>query len=497
MFKELNAIARHTPIHLAITPHEGGRLKVIVTPLPTGKAKDYEGLSKQFSVAGTPEELDEGFIATLNTYATKVNEVRAEVNLPLDELDKVKEAAAKKDAKAQKKADEAAAEDKRKKEASEKRATAAAEKKAEAERKKTEAAERRAAKKKGPGIDLPGASAASAAPTSAKPSLPAHLANLPGKPEVLADFRAMKAKHGDKALKRKFFIKKSDTGRRYEKLWPTWADFMAEVDQIALPLEPADENTKRILAAGAKDAAPLDTAVAETPAPRPAKHIVVLERATKKLLGTYLGEPEQGEFISLTDRAGKFLVDSVIPNVEIIAHEVLAEPYTFKDEAGTPIGSAGEIYAVGDKVTAAAPEGEDWRVLTVDADARVYTLHNAARKFKVFTEDDELIIEYKHAPQIGEKLTVPGRAHQFRVLSVEDHRVIARMVLPTRNRIVDHASAELLGHTDEVYDVADQVAELQPKDFRVVKVELDAYVVKLSKPRITGPVAAIATPASE
>lgn len=502
MFKQLAAVAAHTPLHLAITPQDGGRLKVIVTPLPTGKAKDHAGLSKQFSATGTPEELDAEFIPALEQYAGKVNEVRAEIGLPLAELDRIKESADKKKAKLEAKAAQEAEETKKREDAAKKGAETRAAKKAEEERKAQEAAERRAAKKAEKskakaGIALPGATTekADAAPfwpfpTGAAPTgvaasngntekpLPAHLASLPGKPEVLADFKAMRAKHGDKALKRKFFIKRSETGRRYEKLWETWADFMAEVAQLTLPLATTEP-------------------VAATPDPEPEQElgrpVAVLDSKSRTLLGTYSDDTDAGLIISIDGRAGKFAVDSVTHGVQILAHEVLEKPYMLFDEKGLKLGDAGEIYVEGDHV--AELEG-DWRVVSVQTHDGAYTVRDAAPKYKVYTEDDEFLIEYKHAPQVGERLTVPDRAHLFKVLLIDDHRVMARMVLPTKNRLVDHASGEHLGHTEEIYDVTDQVVELAPKDYRVVKVDLDAYHLKLSKPRITGP-AAIATALTE
>jgi hypothetical protein len=57
MFKDLYAVARHTPLHLIITP-AGDKLKIIVTPKPTGDAGNNAALAKPFSATGTPEDLD-------------------------------------------------------------------------------------------------------------------------------------------------------------------------------------------------------------------------------------------------------------------------------------------------------------------------------------------------------------------------------------------------------------------------------------------------------
>jgi hypothetical protein len=114
-------------------------------------------------------------------------------------------------------------------------------------------------------------------------------------------------------------------------------------------------------------------------------------------------------------------------------------------------------------------------------------------RYRVYDEAGELVTEYKWAPSIGEKLSnIAGRAHPYRVIGLDGHIVAARRVLPTKNRIVADGTGELLGHTDEIYEIADHVAEVTDKEYRVVKVELDAYVVRAAKPRVKGPAAVLA-----
>lgn len=495
LFKELSAVARHTPLTLAISPQEGGRLKVIFTPLPTGKAKDYDGLCKQFSATGTPEELDTEFMEALNKYSTKVNEVRAEIGLPLAELDKVREAADKKTAKLKKKAEEEEAEKKRKEEASAKRAETLAAKKAEKERQDKERADKRAAKKAAKGkpaspeaeaaeLTLPGAAKATA-PADETPGARSESVrpDLPGKADCIADYRRMKLKHGDK-LTRLMFTKKSETGRRYERLWKNWADFLKEATaQGELPLDTP--------AAAAKTEPAVETATkTEEKAPEPKPSIVVLDRDTKETLGTLQEDPLEGELIKLAGRGETLQVDRVTPGVCATVHAVLEEAYLILDDVGNALGHTSEIYKAGDQVTELTKDG-DFRVAEILTHDRAYKVRDAKPKFQVFTEDDELIVEYKSAPVVGERLTIPERAHPYKVLAIDGQRVTARRVLPTKNRLIDHATSEALGHTEEVYEVADQVAELSPKDYRVVKVELDAYHVKLSKPRVAGPAAVL------
>ncbi len=287
MFKALYAVAQHTPLHLAVTPQDGGRLKVIVTPLPTGKAKDFEGLSKQFSATGTPDELDAEFVPALATYAAKVNEVRAEISLPISALDADKAKADKKAAKQKEKEERAAEEEKRRSEAAKKAAETRAANKAEADRQAKEKAEQRAAakaekkaKKDGgtlPGQTTPAPGQAWPFPTEPGDEAPAGARSesmridLPGKPECIRDYQQMALKYGAK-LTRRLFIKKSETARRYERLWKNWEAFVKDATaQQALQLE---EDTRALEQADAEQSeARNQQGPAAPPAQQEASHV--------------------------------------------------------------------------------------------------------------------------------------------------------------------------------------------------------------------------------
>lgn len=417
MFKELYEVARHTPFTMIITP-AGERLSIIIQPRPTGDADDRKGLAAPIKAVGTPEELDAELPAKLREYAEQVNEVRAQIELPTAAVDAEKATTSKKAARKATRAEKKKAA----KDAKEAKKTAA--KKAQAEKlakKQADDAERKRkkdAKKSGKKIELPGASSSvNPAPTwpfptgekaAAKPATPTAgarsesvRAGLPGKAECIKDYEQLKLKFGDKLTRLKF-IKKASTGRRYERLWKNWEEFVKDATaQGQLPLEAgADKTSKATPKADAEPKGEGDHPEPRSPEPAPT--------------------------------AG-----------------AAAEPKAEPQPAPKP-------------------------------------------KFQVFTESDELVAEFKWPVQVGEKLQLEGRAHPFKVLAVDGERAVARAILPTRNRLVDHASGELLGHTEEIYELADQVAELEPKDYRVLRVELDAYAVKLTKPRITGP-AAVAT----
>jgi len=86
-------------------------------------------------------------------------------------------------------------------------------------------------------IRLPGTGKKKAAPHASRPAPHApssdgvkHHASKPGKEQCIADYHAMKAKHGDK-VNRQFFIDNSKTGRRFERLWGmSWEKFVAAAE---------------------------------------------------------------------------------------------------------------------------------------------------------------------------------------------------------------------------------------------------------------------------
>lgn len=238
MFRDLFPVARHTPLNLIITPN-GERLSVIVIPKPSGDAADNPALGKPLSFVGTPDDLDREFPEALRQYAEKVIDLRTALDLPLSELDAAKAKAAKKDAakveREKKAAEEAKTRSEAAKKAAETRAARAEEKrkaKEAADKKRAAARAAKKAEKSKTRITLPGATA----PQSDKSkNVPTPRAGKPGKPECIADYKALYAQFG-KELTRRGFIKQAKTGRRYEKVWKNWDEFIAEAGQLDLSL---------------------------------------------------------------------------------------------------------------------------------------------------------------------------------------------------------------------------------------------------------------------
>jgi PRTRC genetic system protein E len=215
MFQDLYAVARHTPISILVTPN-GEQLSVIITPRPSGDAADNPALARSIKAVGTPAELDAELPAKLREYTNKVNELRTTIDLPIEALNEAQAKAGKKKKKAADKPKAAASTKPRK--AVKLKAARKAAPKAPAPKKK---------------ITLPGQS------KSAKKHAPVPRSSLPGKPACIADYVALKPKLGD-ALTRRKFIKTAKTGRRYEKLWTNWEEFVKEASRIsAAPKPPA------------------------------------------------------------------------------------------------------------------------------------------------------------------------------------------------------------------------------------------------------------------
>jgi PRTRC genetic system protein E len=218
MFQDLYAVARHTPLSILITPN-GEQLSVIITPKPSGDASDNPALARSIKAVGTPAELDAELPAKLREYTDKVNDLRTAIDLPIEALNEAQAKAGKKKAATPKAA------------AKPKPAASAKPKKAAKPKPAKKAAPKApAAKKK---ITLPGQA------KSAKKHAPVPRSSLPGKPECIADYVELKPKLGD-ALTRRKFIKTAKTGRRYEKLWTNWEEFVKEASKIsAAPPAPA------------------------------------------------------------------------------------------------------------------------------------------------------------------------------------------------------------------------------------------------------------------
>lgn len=491
-FRHLHAVARHTPLHIIITPN-GEQLRLVVTPKPSGDAADNPALAKPFTAVGTPEELDAELPEVLRKYTESVNDLRMKLDLPFDALEQAKKKASEKDAKKAEKArlekEEADRRSEGAKKAAETRAANAAAAAAEKERKQKEKDDAAAARKlakagaktgaapTGAGIRLPGA------PAAATDETVSHRADLPGKAECIRDYQQLKVKHGDK-LKRKLFIKKADTGRRYEKLWPNWEKFVKEAAaQAELPLEVAAAKSEATPAAAAE---PMPAAIQPI-------QVAVFDRESRALLGTFAGEALEGAVITLADDTGPYLVDKVTPNVEILAHRVHDEPWRLLDGQGTQLGETAEILACDDKL----PIGEEEHcVLAVLEADKAYTVKSTAPRFEVFDEEGGRITSYKWQPSEGEKLTVDGFPDPYRVVEVDGMRVVARKLLPFKKSVVTEGGDQL-GTSEEIYEIADQVAELADKEWRVVRIEENAYIVRAAKPKLRGPAAAVAGAATE
>lgn len=221
-----------------------------------------------------------------------------------------------------------------------------------------------------------------------KPAAPGDRA---GKAECIADYRKLKAKHGAK-LTRNLYVREAATGRRYEKLWANcWPDFVKEAERGTAP------------AAGAK--APKPTAPAKPAAPRASKPSAkatvdktpkpwrVLTKAGKEL-GVTVFEKKVGDGYSCS--AGTFAVVSIDAekrelrvepkrddppppaNPEKPAEDAAAASrrargvYSFKTEAGVPVGGTVETYEVGEKWGT----GERYEVTAIDHEQRVYTVRD-------------------------------------------------------------------------------------------------------------------------
>ena len=232
MFQDLYAVARHTPLSILVTPN-GEQLSVIITPKPSGDASDNPALAKSIKAVGTPAELDAELPAKLREYTSKVNELRTAIDLPIEALNEAQTKAGKKKSAAPKPAAKPrpAASAKPKKAAKPKVAKKSAPKAAQPKKK----------------ITLPGQS------KSTKKHTPTPRSSLPGKPECLKDYAALKAKLGD-ALTRRKFIKTATTGRRYEKLWANWEAFIKEANastKSAVPAAPAAASSLAVSSAPA------------------------------------------------------------------------------------------------------------------------------------------------------------------------------------------------------------------------------------------------------
>ncbi len=218
----------------------------------------------------------------------------------------------------------------------------------------------------------------------AAPSNP--LASLPGKPDCIADYKAMKAKFGDKLNRRKF-VDNAKTGRRYEKLWGnSWPTFVKEAsgDKAAPPAKPA---AAKPAAAAPKKAMP--PAPKKPTASKPAKDDKRpwTIKAKGKTVGATILEKKPGDKCILS--AGTFVVQSIDSEKREIYAELdtaqqaapkadpapaaaakKAIPYAIKSADGTTLGAIVKELAVG----ATWGPFERWEVTAVDHEKREYTV---------------------------------------------------------------------------------------------------------------------------
>lgn len=108
MFTQLNQLrGKIARIGTSVMFLDGGRMQVLVTPVPTEEAQKHtEGLATPFVLTGTPEELDANFAQQFGTLAVAYGSLADQVN---DQVKAMKEAAEKSKAEADKKRQEAAA----------------------------------------------------------------------------------------------------------------------------------------------------------------------------------------------------------------------------------------------------------------------------------------------------------------------------------------------------------------------------------------------------
>jgi hypothetical protein len=554
MFQDLYAVARHTPFTIIVTP-QGERLSLIIQPRPSGDAEDRKGLAAPIKAVGTPAELDAELPAKLREYAERVNEVRATIDLPLDAVDAEKAKQSKKTERAQKRADakkkaEADAEAKRKA-----RADAKAKRKADEEAKRKAAADKRAKtladKKKakesaGAGIKLPGATGAQpaaagreiawpfptgtrvpiAAPAAAKE--PKHLDGLPGKDDCLLDYRNLKRVHGA-ALTRRLFIKKSDTGRRYEKLWPNWGKFIKEAEaQLELPIGAETTRAADSAAEATAKAVHPATAPGESPGARSTESGPAAQSTPQPgsagegavPAGADAGRNEgstpsgsvtaaddladdspptkgkgKGTSTDVYDEAGNYL-SSITTKPELGKHIGLVSHNDFLRIVAIDTRPSGGLdvtvvpdpdYTRQQAGIVAAKVQEQARALARPAPEKKYVLVDSA--------DGAVIASSKWPYTIGERLDLQVIDGERRYLvdgKEGELTATAHEVLKHRKLLLDEAGNRL-ADTDEIYGIADPVAELAGQDWRVVRVEENAYYAKAAKPRLKGPVAATVT----
>jgi PRTRC genetic system protein E len=214
MFVQLKPLVSKSPIAMQVVG-EGDQLRVTIQQKRSGKT----GVPLSLSIVGTPEELDRELPASIATAA-------GELAKPAPIADQVK---------AQVQAAASAAADGGRRKAKGGKKTSAKTTKRPKTKPLKQAKTPKHKAKAGTKVRLPGKKK-TASPLTPHPSrTPSpdgvkHHASKPGRDACIADYKAMKEKHGDK-LNREFFIEKSETGRRFERLWGmSWNKFKQEAE---------------------------------------------------------------------------------------------------------------------------------------------------------------------------------------------------------------------------------------------------------------------------
>lgn len=286
MFRELYAVARHTPLTLIVTPHKtdaGNELHVIVIPKPGDDAPEESALHKPLSFIGTPEELDTftaEALANIEAYTAGVNVLRVKLDLPTEAVaaeaaekvrsstprpaspagkkNPIKKSPAKAPAKAPAAAKKPGTTSQREPAggAPAGAANASAPDTTGSHPQRSEAAPGSAGTTTGdssvatdgatpsrPAASTPTAQTSdhpAAASTTATAKPPRHPDLLPRLPKIdrasreqcIEDGRAYLVAIGAAKPSRELFVRWAITGRRYEKLWKNFAEFLDEVRRV-------------------------------------------------------------------------------------------------------------------------------------------------------------------------------------------------------------------------------------------------------------------------
>lgn len=293
MFQELYDVAKHTPLTLAITPR-GEKLHVMIIPRPP-EGKTDAALSQPISALGTPAELDAELPAALLQYCQKVNDARTRIDLPIEALDGVTGKVKKKDT-------DAASNTK-------KTETSARTNAAKPPRPAKAAPSPKPATVKLPAV--PSARAAGKPKPAKHPPLPASKPKIDKatKEQCLDDGRDYLLRIGAAKPSRVLFIRFAKSGRRYEKMWSSFADFIDAVRERLPGAAPAGET----------NGGDADTKAAETETP-----------AAKIETSRTIADPA---------------VAWPFPRVDATSNEPQRQVVT---EDGTVIGSSNFRHAVGD-----------------------------------------------------------------------------------------------------------------------------------------------------